>query len=91
MDVSPATTCCAFMSQVDWEAILAQHPDQFIKSVGAWLYPSQARGLQTDAEGSNNGKPVFSPMDSLPKVSDLLGTIRHRLIALNGEGPKRIV
>ena len=32
------------LPQVDWEAILTQHPDQFIESVGKWLYPVQAGG-----------------------------------------------
>jgi tetratricopeptide (TPR) repeat protein len=30
-------------TQVDWEAILSQHPDAFVASVGAWLLPAAAR------------------------------------------------
>ncbi|KXZ44388.1 hypothetical protein GPECTOR_68g359 [Gonium pectorale] len=79
--------------QVDWEAILAQHPDQFIASVSAWLYPPQAKGLPAPAAdgAATPAAAAFPPMSSLPPVSEVLGTIRHRLIALNGEGAKRFV
>ncbi|GLC64956.1 hypothetical protein PLESTF_000225900 [Pleodorina starrii] len=88
----PVTASIPKDYQVDWEAILAQHPDQFIASVGAWLYPPQARGLPPTDEGSSgDGKPAFPPMSSLPPVSEVLGTIRHRLIGMNGEGAKRSV
>jgi len=30
--------------QVDWEAILAQHPQQFIDSVSHWMLPEEAKG-----------------------------------------------
>jgi hypothetical protein len=77
-------------TQVDWEAILNQHPDKFIASVGPWLFPPQARGLPAEVE-HGDAQPAFPPISSLPAVSDVLGTIRHRLIGLNGEGMKRFV
>lgn len=107
---------------MDWEAILAQHPDQFIASVSPWLYPPAARGeaqgqqqqqgqgavagegagaeapavaavagTEGTAAGGSGGAPVFPPVDTLPRVPEVLGTIRQRLVALNGEGSKRYV
>ncbi|PNH05026.1 Tetratricopeptide repeat protein 13 [Tetrabaena socialis] len=82
---------------VDWEAILAQHPHQFAQSLGPWLFPPAARGgaADADANGSAPGagsasKPLtFPAMESLPPLAEVLATIRHRFIALNGEAMKR--
>ncbi|KAG2452817.1 hypothetical protein HYH02_002163 [Chlamydomonas schloesseri] len=92
----PVTATIPKDYQVDWEAILAQHPDQFTASVSAWLYPPQARGQPAPAaaelEAAGSGKvPTFPPIDSLPPVSEVLGSIRQRIFALNGENSKRYV
>ncbi|KAG1678968.1 hypothetical protein FOA52_013031 [Chlamydomonas sp. UWO 241] len=39
----PVTATIPRDTQVDWEAILQQHPDAFVASVGAWLLPPAAR------------------------------------------------
>ncbi len=67
---------------MDWEAILAQHPDQFITSLSPWLYPAQAKG----EEASPAATPTAFPgVDTLPEVSQMLATVRQRLVALNGQ------
>ena len=66
---------------MDWEAILAQHPDQFISSVSPWLYPPQAKGVDSQVAESH----AFPAVETLPEVSQLLATVRQRLIAMNGE------
>ena len=40
----PVTASIPKDYQVDWEAILNQHPDAFVESVSKWIYPSEARG-----------------------------------------------
>ncbi|KAG2493602.1 hypothetical protein HYH03_008119 [Edaphochlamys debaryana] len=92
----PVTASIPKDYQVDWEAILAQHPDQFQAAVGSWLYPPAARGETAAAGNQTNGgsgtsKLVFPPLETLPPVGEVLATVRQRLIALNGEGFKRFV
>ncbi|PNW88256.1 hypothetical protein CHLRE_01g021450v5 [Chlamydomonas reinhardtii] len=92
----PVTATIPKDYQVDWEAILAQHPDQFTASVSAWLYPPQARGqvapaAELEAAAGGGKAPVFPAIDALPPVSEVLGTVRQRIFALNGENSKRYV
>ncbi|GIL49345.1 hypothetical protein Vafri_5718 [Volvox africanus] len=86
----PVTTAIPKDYQVDWEAILAQHPDKFIASVGAWLYPPKARGLSGEADLADE-KSTFPLVSTLPSVSEILGSVRHRLIGLNGATAERFV
>jgi hypothetical protein len=83
--------------QVDWEAILGQSPDEFITSVSPWLYPEQARaGSVTNSKSklvlvkNQLSSNSFPDVQSLPAVSQFVGTIRERLEALNGEGADRV-
>jgi hypothetical protein len=70
--------------QVDWEAILAQHPDQFAASVSNWLLPPAAR---SDTSGTSApASPTWPDVGSLAAVRDVLGTTRARLHALNPPG-----
>ena len=46
----PVTASIPKDYQVDWEAILNQHPDAFVESVSKWLYPSEARGLESTSD-----------------------------------------
>ncbi|KAG2444526.1 hypothetical protein HXX76_001272 [Chlamydomonas incerta] len=92
----PVTATIPKDYQVDWEAILAQHPDQFTASVSAWLYPPQARGqaapaAEAEAAAGGGKAPAFPAIDALPPVSEVLGTVRQRIFALNGEKSKRYV
>lgn len=68
--------CTTQGCQVDWEAILSQHPGQFKAAVVPWLVPSSQPGQER--------------LDNLPSVSRLLPTFRARLEALNGLGTPRI-
>jgi hypothetical protein len=76
----PVTSPIPPSYQVDWEAILAQRPEQFRQAVGRWLLPPQARG----EAGSDAQAQQFPPVLELPAVPELLGTMRARLEALNG-------
>ncbi len=80
-------------SQVDWEAILSQHPDDFAAAVGKWLYPDAAR-VGTSQEGGAGGgtrdAPSLPDVSSFPLVAQVIPTPRHRIEILNGEGMKRI-
>ncbi|GLI61283.1 hypothetical protein VaNZ11_003633 [Volvox africanus] len=86
----PVTAAIPKDYQVDWEAILSQHPDNFIASVGAWLYPPKARGLSGEAHPAEE-RSTFPPVSTLPSVSEILGSVRHRLIGLNGATAERFV
>jgi hypothetical protein len=86
--------------QVDWEAILGQSPDEFITSVSPWLYPEQARAGSRPATSAKSklvlvknqlSMDSFPDVETLPAVQQLVGTIRERLEALNGEGTDRVV
>ncbi|GBG82838.1 hypothetical protein CBR_g36368 [Chara braunii] len=59
--------------QVDWEAILTRHPEQFISSIRTWLYPSI-----TVVNGAKCGA-----CDSLPVISEALPTLADVIGALN--------
>ncbi len=70
--------------QVDWEAILSQHPDDFEKSVGKWLYPEAARKDGGGHDVSNQASPKkFPNLVDMPEISETLPTLRHRISALN--------
>jgi len=56
--------------QMDWEAILAGHPDQFVAEVRDWFFASRC-----DATW----------IDQVPLVGEVLPTLRDRLQALNLE------
>lgn len=88
----PVTATIPKDYQVDWEAILAQHPDQFIASVSKWLYPAAARGASAGGAVAPSGTQhlVFPEVTSLPPMNDIVGTIRNRLEALNGESYPRL-
>lgn len=64
--------------QVDWEAILSQHPDEFKASVKPWLVPHVEPGTH----------PLTG--ENLPRVASLLPTYRARIEALNGPRVPRI-
>ncbi|GAX83792.1 hypothetical protein CEUSTIGMA_g11217.t1 [Chlamydomonas eustigma] len=72
--------------QVDWEAILNQHPDQFVASVSSWMYPPPARG---QGPASEETLKEFPDVESLPQVSEVLHSLRRRIEALN-EDARRI-
>jgi hypothetical protein len=111
--------------QVDWEAILAKHPQQFIDRLSRWFVPesalpipplpatsvaagSSSSGGAAAATGSSSagGSPAASPRGSsskvvaaakalpevgqMPVVSEVLGTLRQRLNALNGPEAKPV-
>lgn len=82
----PVTASIPKHYQVDWEAILNTHPEHFIASVSKWLYPEQARGgIEPPARSE-----LFPDVMTLPLVSDLLSTPRHRIEALNGMDARRL-
>jgi hypothetical protein len=85
--------------QVDWEAILAKHPQQFIDRLSEWFVPqvalpcapipgsSVAGAPASAAAGGSNGSSgtvVLPEVESMPEVNEVLGTFRQRLNALNG-------
>jgi hypothetical protein len=82
----PVTSSIPSSYQVDWEAILAQRPQQFREAVSGWLLPPQARG----EAGSEQQAQQFPPVLELPPVTEVLGTMRARLEALNGPDARRI-
>lgn len=55
---------------VDWEGILRPHPDDFIASLKAWLYPGRKK---LDLEQFN----------ALPKVEQAIPTLRSTITILN--------
>lgn len=70
--------------QVDWEAILSQQSAQFIESVSKWLFPGALRGACDDnASCAALARELLPELSSLPSVSEVLGTMRRRLEALN--------
>ncbi len=78
-------------AQVDWEAILSQHPDKFISAVSSWLLPAAARGNHSVAAESAKAQSATLPsVSDLPPVSDVLGTVRERIDALNSDEVPRI-
>ena len=85
---SGADECVLVQSyQPDWEAILSRSPQDFIASVSKWLYPAAAHALTVVSSGDTG--PSALPLDELPVVGDILGTLRARLEALNGpEAPQ---
>eukprot|EP00955_Chlamydomonas_euryale_P100596 365296-Chlamydomonas_euryale.AAC.4 len=72
----------AAWAQVDWEAILAEHPDNFTTSVATWLYPSAARGSMGVEE--QEASKLFPNVEMLPNVEATLDTLRKRIEILNG-------
>ncbi|KAI3429879.1 hypothetical protein D9Q98_010190 [Chlorella vulgaris] len=88
--------------QTDWEAILESSPDNFIASVSAWMMPPEvssasssggvANAAAQGSSGSSNAvpPPPCLPLHQLPRVLDVLPTMRARLEALNGTGAPRI-
>jgi hypothetical protein len=91
--------------QTDWEAILESQPANFIASVSAWMLPPEL-AAQQDGSRHDGGtgaaapaeapaeaptpQPPCPPVDQLPKVIELLPTMRARLEALNGPRVPRI-
>jgi len=73
----PVTATIPQGVQVDWEAILSQHPTDFISSVGAWLLP-----------GSLGRADAACAVDvaSLPPVGDVFPTMRAMIEGLNNDG-----
>ena len=85
---------------MDWEAILSQHPDHFADAISKWLLPLQALPLIA-ADGAakasastgavdNVAQSEFPNVATLPPLNSVLGTIRGRIEALNGEGAQRL-
>ena len=70
--------------QIDWEALLCQHCPDFVASVSSWLYPPAARG-ETGGSTQHQWDPTL-----LPRVDELLPTLRNRLEALNGPDLARV-
>jgi len=62
--------------QLDWEAILARHPDEFVEAVAPWL-------LQQGGGEEEGGAAAHADPASLPAVASVLATPRARIIALN--------
>lgn len=71
--------------QVDWEAILAQRPQQFIDAVSPWMLPAAAKGGAAPSSSS-----AVPPPDRLPQLVSVLCTMRQRIEALNGPDAPRI-
>lgn len=102
----PVTASIPKGCQVDWEAILSQHPDDFAAAVGKWLYPNAAirdatpkesvgtnasRALPSPSPSALSSSPPFLPdVSYYPLVDEVLPSLRHRIEILNGEGMKRI-
>jgi tetratricopeptide (TPR) repeat protein len=59
--------------QTDWEAILEGRAERFIGAVSGWMVGGGGRG------GVSCGE-----VGDMPLVKDVLKTLRHRLLALNG-------
>eukprot|EP01023_Acetabularia_acetabulum_P065506 TRINITY_DN8686_c1_g1_i1.p1 TRINITY_DN8686_c1_g1~~TRINITY_DN8686_c1_g1_i1.p1 ORF type:complete len:166 (+),score=28.76 TRINITY_DN8686_c1_g1_i1:289-786(+) len=57
--------------QVDWEAILATSPEQFIGAVESWLLPQ------------SQIKSEFEGWRSLRMVKDVLGSVRQRIYVMD--------
>ncbi|KAG1663031.1 hypothetical protein FOA52_005723 [Chlamydomonas sp. UWO 241] len=79
----PVTAAIPPETQVDWVAILTEHPDNFTSSVSAWLYPPAARGV-TDDQAAAAAAALFPDVSSLPDVAGTLDTLRKRINVLNG-------
>lgn len=91
---------------MDWEAILTQHPSDFIAAMAKWLIPTvgltpeQATARTSAAPppraraspdvAASDPQLVFPPVSEVVPVDQVLATIRQRLEALNGEKEKRI-
>lgn len=79
--------------QVDWEAILEQHPDIFAAELSQWFVPKEARPdeyKESTRKGSKLVQKALADPDDIPKVCEVLNTMRNRLEALNGPGIPRI-
>ncbi|CAD7704338.1 unnamed protein product [Ostreobium quekettii] len=79
--------------QVDWEAILEQHPDIFVAELSQWFVPKEGRPeeyKESSRKGSKEvAKEIVAP-GAVPKVGCVLNTMRRRLEALNGPEIARI-
>ena len=116
--------------QVDWEAILSQHPDAFSARLAQWMLPDAVRealggpaaaggaaagaaaaedapasprsaGASPAASprgssgggrggGAARGRPELPPLSDLPRCGEVLGTMRRRVEALNGQAAPRV-
>ena len=86
---------------MDWEAILAQHPDQFIAALRKWMVPPAALpstnstaadgAVATPADSAKGDSGPFKDVGELPGVNGVLVTIRRRLEALNGPSAPPVV
>lgn len=80
--------CC---TQVDWEAILSQHPDQFIDALSKWMYSAKVQSAIADAPlaagqlVSQQGS-TFPEPETMVSAEEVVGTVRMRIDALNGVG-----
>lgn len=88
----PVTAAIPKHYQVDWEAILNPRPEDFIASVGKWLYPSEARegGGESTIQASPSPSELFPDLPTLPLVSEILFSPRYRIEALNGLDARRV-
>ncbi|CAD7702294.1 unnamed protein product, partial [Ostreobium quekettii] len=73
--------------QVDWEAILEQHPDIFTAELSQWFVPKEGRPEEykdSTRKGSKQVMKEIATPDEVPMVIGVLSTMRRRLEALNG-------
>lgn len=67
--------------QTDWEAILESSPEAFIRSVTRWMLTSPDASSH---EGNEAQDGLYVSVEDLPQVSEVLITMRERIMALNG-------
>ncbi|GMH35900.1 hypothetical protein BSKO_03768 [Bryopsis sp. KO-2023] len=79
--------------QIDWEAILEQHPNIFANELCQWMVPDVGRPQHlrgaTKKGAEDSGIKFPDPME-VPRVSEILATMRDRIEALNGPDAPRI-
>ena len=92
--------------QLDWKAIFSKDTAEFNEAVGAWLLPTVARpGGGADAESSSGDSssgicaaggergrcgPSDIQLEELPRVSEVLPSVRFRVELLNDAVAERL-
>ncbi len=83
---------------MDWEAILSQDPEDFVKQVGSWLLPPEARPTPSaSSSAAASGAALSVPtkrglpdVGTLPLLAEVMATPRARVGALNTVEPIKL-
>ena len=91
--------------QLDWKAIFSKDTQDFNEAVGAWLLPAVARpdgGADAVSSGNSSGGicaasgeqgscgPADVRLEELPRVSEVLPSVRFRVQVLNDAVAERL-